>query len=141
MVSTLRTLRIAAMATAIILYATVASPQVLREPQVHDHQDHGEANPLQRSAAGKVLMPRDVMARMAVLDERIQALAFDMNMFVGDLKVETVAALLTALVERQSLMQGGIWREHGEMMGRMMERRMPEAPAGEEPDAMCAPSP
>ena len=141
MAFTLGALRTAAMAAAIVLYATVASPQAVKEPQAHDHQDHGEVvAPAQGNAAAMTGTARDVMARMAVLDERIQALASDMNMLVGELKIETMAALLTALVERQSLMRDGMERMHGEMMGRMMERRMPATPAEEDQGAMCAPS-
>jgi hypothetical protein len=139
-----------AMAVAIALYADVASPQSAGdvwlatvdaefEPKVHDHQDHAEAVPSQGGAAGMAGMPRDVMARMATLDGRIQQLVTDMNMFVGDLKVETMAALLTAVVERQSVMRDEMRRMHGSMMRRMMDH--PAASGAEEPGTMCSPLP
>jgi hypothetical protein len=140
------------MAAAIVLYATAASPQWAGdvwlatvdaefEPQVHDHQDHAATAPSQGGAAGMAGMPRDVMARIAALDKRIQTLATDMNMFVGDLKVETMAALLTAIVERESLMRNEMMRMHRGMMARPMEHAAPAAWPDEEPGAMCAPSP
>jgi hypothetical protein len=152
MTSTLRRLRTFAMAAAIALYADVASPQSAGdvwlatvdaefEPQVHDHQGRAEAAPSQGGTAGMAGMPRDVMARMAALDERIRTLATDMHMFTGELKVETMATLLTALVERQSLMAHDMRRMHGEMMRRMMERRASAASPEEEPGTLCAPSP
>jgi hypothetical protein len=152
MTSTIRSLRTFAIAAAIALYADVASPQSVGdvwlatvaaefEPQVHDHQDHAAAAPLQGGAAGMAGMPRDVMARMATLDGRIQQLVTDMHMFVGDLKVETMAALLTAVVERQSLMRNEMMRMHRGMMPRPMEEATAHASAEEEPGTMCSPSP
>ncbi|MBI2828276.1 MAG: hypothetical protein HYX77_03250 [Acidobacteria bacterium] len=141
MTSTPRRLRMLAMAAAITLYAAVASPQSAGKPPAHDHQDLAEAAPSQADAAGMAGMPRGVMARIAALDERIKTLAADMNMFAGELKIETMAALLTAIVERQSVMREEMRPVHGRMMRRMMERVMPEAPADEEPGGTCAPSP
>lgn len=141
MTSTLRRLRTCTMAAAIALYAGVASPQSADTPPAHDHQDHTAAAPSQDGVAGIAGMSRDVMARIAALDERIKTLATDMHMFTGELKIETMAALLTAMVERQSLMWDQMGRMPAEMMGRMMQRTIPEAPADEEPGGMCAPSP
>jgi len=141
MASTLRTLVLAAMT---VLYATAASPQSTGAPQAHDHQDHAAAAS-RGGVAGMPGMSREVMARLAALDERISMLAIDMAMFTGELKVETMAALLTALVERQSLaghdMRQMLAGMTG-MMGRMMERsRAPVATPDEEPGTMCAPAP
>ena len=86
-----RRLRILATVTAIALYATVASPQSAGGQQAHGHQDHAAAVPSEHAAAGMAGMPRDVMARIAALDERIKMLATDMNMFAGELKVQTMA--------------------------------------------------
>jgi hypothetical protein len=146
MTSTLRKLRTFTMAAAIVLYATAASPQsagdvwvaTVFELQVHDHQDHTAAAPSQGGAAGMAGMPRDVMARIAALDGRIQTLATDMNMFVGELKVETMAALLTAMVERQSIMRD----EMMQMRDRMMRHRttgdtISSVPPDVDPDTMC----
>ena len=143
MISTLRVLRTFAMASAIALYATAASPQSAGKPPAHDHQDHAAAAPSQGGAAGMAGMPRDVMARIAALDDRIRTLTTDMHMFVGEMKVETMAAQLTALVERQSLLGDEMRRMREGMMGRMMERSAPPAAAAPngEPGAMCAPAP
>ncbi len=141
MTSTLRTLRTFATAAAMALYATAASPQSAGAPQVQDHQGHAEAAPPQGGVAGMAGMPRDVMARMATLDEQIQQLVTDVHMFVGDLRVETMAALLTAIVERQSLMQNEMMRMHRGMMSRPMEKATAPASAEEVPGTMCSPSP
>jgi hypothetical protein len=77
------------------------------------------------------------MEQIADLDTRIQMLATDMRMLPGDMKVEAIASLLTALIERQSLME--TMREG--MMRRMEEHREPPADSPEqEPGGMCAPS-
>ena len=141
MTSTFRRLRTFAMAAAMALYADVASPHSIGALQVRDHRGHAEAVPSEGGTAGMAGMPRDVMARMAALDERIQALAIDMHMFVGDLKVETMAALLTALVERQSLMGHQMRQMHGEMMHRMMGPGTPAASSEVDSGTMCPPSP
>lgn len=141
MASTHGRLRTFTIAVLMTFSATVASGQSAGEPQVNEHQDRARATPVSDTAQPMARTRQDVMARLAALDERIQTLVTDMNMFAGELKVETMAALLTALVERQSLMRHQMRRMHDEMMGRMMEHREPETPADEEPGGMCAPSP
>jgi hypothetical protein len=138
----LHSLRIFAIAVATVLAATTASAQPAADPQGHDHQDHAATAPSQGGAAGMAGMSREVMARLAALDERIRTLALDMTMFTGELKVETMAALLTALVERQSLMGHEMRQMHEGMMRRMMMQRssVPAASPEEEPGTMCAPS-
>lgn len=91
--------------------------------------------------------PHDVTARIAVLDARIQGLVTDMHLFVGEVKIDTMAALLTAIVERQSLVGREMRRMHRQMTHRAAERREPAAllserefaAADEEPGSMCAP--
>ena len=180
MTSTLRRIRTIVTAAAIVLYATVASPQSAATPQAHDNHDHAAATaaPAQSGAPGMAGMPmtgmpttgmsmagmpRDVMARVAALDNRIRTLATDMNMFVGEMKIETMAALLTALVERQAVMRHEMSGMRDGMMmmqprppaatdapsgsasGGAMHRTEPGSPAiavpGEEPGTTCAPSP
>ena len=155
MTSTRRALRTAAMAAAIAFYASAAPAQSAGTPPARDHQDHTAA-PSQGGSTGMAGMPHGAMARIAALDTRIQTLAADMNMFVGEMKIETMAELLTAMVERQSLMRGQMMQMQGEMMqmqGGMMRRMMErgaaatastvEAPAAidEEPGGLCAPTP
>ena len=139
----LRRIRTIVTAAAIVLYATVASPQSAATPQAHDDHGHVAAAPAQSGVAGMAGMPRDVMARVAALDDRIRTLATDMNMFVGEMKIETMAALLTALVERQSLMRHEMsGMRDGTIMHRMMQPGSPAAAVPrEEPGTMCAPSP
>ena len=165
MTSTFRRIRTIVTGAAIVLYATVASPQSAATPQEHDDHDHAAAAAAlgQSGAPGTTGMPmtgmpmtgmpmagmpmagmpRDVMARVAALDDRIRTLATDMNMFVGEMKIETMAALLTALVERQSLMRHEMsGMRDGMMMHRMMQPGSPAAARPrEEPGTMCAPSP
>lgn len=135
-----RGLRTFTMAAAVVLYSAVSSPQTAGNLQVHDRQDRAEAALSQGGAAGKAGMPRDVMARMAALDERIDMLVTDMHMFVGDLKVETMAALLTAVAERQFVMRDEMRRMHDSMMRRMVDHG-PAASAADEPGTMCSPLP
>ena len=51
------------------------------------------------------------------------------------------SALLTAIVERESLMRNEMMRMHRGMMARPMEHAAPAAWPDEEPGAMCVPSP
>ena len=85
---------------------------------------------------GMMKRHEDAMARGAVMDDRIKALVADMQMFTGEFKVVAMAALLTAIVQRQSVMRDEMRQMHGEMMGRTMERResaaLPAAPLDEE---------
>ena len=142
MTSTRRWLRTFVMAGVVTLSATVASPQSARERHVNGHQDDAQAMPLWLTAQSMAETRQDVMARMAALDERIQTLAIDMNMFVGELKVETMAELLTAMVERQSIMRD----ETMQMRERMMPRRttgdtISSVPPDVDPDTMCVAEP
>ena len=145
MTPSLRRIRTIVTAAAIVFHATVASPQSAATPPAHDNHDHATAAaaPAQSGAPGMAGMPGDTMARIAALDERIRTLAIDMNMFVGEMKIETMAALLTALVERQALMRHEMsGMRDGMMMHRMMQPALPAAARpGEEPGTMCAPSP
>lgn len=139
MTSTRRWLRTFAIATVVALSTTVASAQSSGERQANGHQDHARATPPSDTAQPMARMHQDVMARMAALDARIQTLATDMNMFAGELKVQAMAELLTAMVERQSLMRAEMRRMRDEITGRMMEPSEPAAVADEEPGTMCSP--
>lgn len=141
MTSALRRLRTFPMAAAIALYATAASSQVTGVPQGHGHPDREKAVPTLDEAAGMAGMPRDAMARMAALDARIRMLAADMHVFTGELKAQTMAALLDAVIERQSLMSAEMRRMHERMMHRLTELSAPPASLDEEPGTLCAPDP
>jgi len=137
MTSTRRWLRTFVMAAVVTLSATVASPQSAGERHVNGHQDHVQAMPLWLTAQPMAEGRHDVMARMAALDERIQTLAMDMNMFVGELKVETMAALLTAMVERQSIMRDEMMPMRDRMMRRRTTDTISSVPPEMDPDTMC----
>lgn len=145
-----RCLVVLAVAAGLALPATVmAAPQ----GDVSAQHDHANAAPTAQSAAPAVGR-QDMMARMKVLDDRIKSLTADMNMFVGDMKVQTMASLLTAMVQRQSMMRDEMMTMRDGMMkmgsmmhmGSMMDKSsmMPngadrQAPRDEEPGKMCAP--
>lgn len=87
----------------------------------------------------------DVTARVDQLDERIAMLTADMRMFTGELKIQVMAELIEALIERQYFMEQKMRPRH-EMMDEWMphSRRparpdvVPDAEDGE-PEAMCSP--
>jgi hypothetical protein len=87
----------------------------------------------------------DVTARVDLLDERIAMLTADMRMFVGELKIQTMADLIEALIERQALTDRAMRRMH-EMTSDWMIDRGEDAPVGPrsdtteiEPEMMCSP--
>lgn len=79
-----------------------------------------------------------MMARLATVDERIDMFVAQMNSFTGDMKVEAMVSVLTALVERQSVMR----EEMMQVRDGMMRRRtagdlIPGVPLEVDPDTMC----
>jgi uncharacterized spore protein YtfJ len=135
-------LRTVAMAAGTVLVAMTASAQPAGDPPAQGHQDHAAAAPSRVGGGGTAGMSREVMARLTVLDARIRTLAVDMEMFTGELMVETMAELLTASIERQSLMGPETRQMHEGTMPRMTQRSSaPAASTDEEPGTMCAPSP
>ena len=70
-------------------------------------------------AQSMATMNKDMMARMATEDARLEALVADMNMFTGEMKLEAMARVLTLLVERQSMMRKHMMDMHGRMMPEM----------------------
>lgn len=118
---------------------------VMAAPQAGDiWLGHHEAARPAQSATPAVKPRHDMMVRMKALDDRIQALTVDMNMFIGDMKVQAMASLLTAMVERESMMRDEMMSMHRGMMGSMMKmdsmmpRNAPETPREAKP-GMCAP--
>ena len=117
-----------AIAAATVLAVTGAYAQTPEHPPGHKHGTTIETGP-----AG------DVKARIASLDARIAMLRADMRMFVGELKITTMAALLDALVERQTLVDEQM-RVMQERMQNRMNHDVPHAPpADQDPEAMCSP--
>jgi hypothetical protein len=131
----MRTLVIAA---AVVFSAEAAAPQSAVLSPGHDHHGRAAMTPPQDGGAATA----NVREQIRALDTRIKMLATDMRMFSGEMKVEIMASLLTAMIERQSLMAGEMKTLREGMMRRVMERN--ELPAAsfyeEEARDMCAPS-
>ena len=62
----------------------------------------------------------DRMARMAALDTRIELLTQQVNSFMGDARIDAMAALLTAVVEQNQAMRSAM-TEMKDGMAAMME--------------------
>jgi TolA-binding protein len=130
MTFTLNGLRTVVVAGTIALGAVTAQAQTAAPP-VHDHG----STPADQAA------PMDkMMWSITSLDKRIAQLAADMKMFTGELKIQTMAALLEALVERQTLIEAEMKQMHEHMSGPMNERRRHAPPPSElEPETLCSP--
>jgi hypothetical protein len=100
-------------------------------PQVHDDG----------SLPAAQAAPVDEMRwNLTSLDKRIAQLTSDMRMFTGELKIQTMAALLEALVERQTLIEAEMKQMHEHMGGPMNERRRHSPPPSAlEPETLCSP--
>jgi len=90
----------------------------------------------------------DLAAKLASLDARIAVLRADMMMFVGELKIQVMASLLDALVERQALTDQlmRMRRMPERIRDRMKDRSTQDQPAGPssevfkmEAEMMCPP--
>jgi hypothetical protein len=68
------------------------------------------------------------MTRAAAIDDDLKLLADDMNMFVGEMKIEAMARVITLLVERLSIMREQMMDMHELMM------RTPMGPGASAPD-------
>lgn len=102
-------------------------------PPAHEHGRRADAAPVD-----------GIAAQLVRLDERIAMLTADMKMFTGELKIQAMADLLEALVERQTLLGAQMRRMHEHMRGPVsMPRRHAPPPANPpielEPDALCSP--
>ena len=82
----------------------------------------------------------NVTARIDLLDERIAMLTADMRMFVGELKIQAMADLIEAVIERQQLTDNEMkWMREG-MRDRMKDRSRPAPPPTDlEPETLCSP--
>jgi hypothetical protein len=118
-----------------IVFAAVSA--LAQEPAPrHGHKHFGTEPAPQRL---------DVTGRVEQLDERIAMLKADMRMFAGEMKIQVMAELIEALIERQYLME-----HRARPMDEMMEEWMPHSkrpgptevvPDAEEmaPETMCSP--
>ena len=132
MTSILQAFRTAAISGAVLLYATSAAPQTVATAQGHEHS-HAPA------AADKAA-PSTSADQIAALDRRIQMLSTDVRMFTGEMKIEAMAALISTMLERQTVVESNMKSMRERMMRRMAERQLHAAPAESEPETMCAPS-
>lgn len=124
-----RRLRTFTLAAAMVCYAASASAQTPVHP-------HGQKYVGPVHAAPQV----DVTARIALLDERIAMLTVDMRMFVGELKVQAMADLIEAIIERQKLSDNEMKRMREGMRDRMHDRGQPAPPPADlEPETLCSP--
>ena len=126
------TLRIAAAALAAMLglygtgVASAAAP-----PQEDMKARHAEMKAHHDMTARHA----DMMARMASLDARIQLLTQEMNSFMGEARIDAMAALLAAVVEQNQTMRSAMAEMKGGMATMMSSCSMHE-----KPDPAAAPS-
>jgi hypothetical protein len=124
------------MAASITCMAAAASAQTPALPSDHGHKHIGPV-----LAAPHV----DVTARVDLLDERIAMLTADMRMFVGELKIQAMADLIEALIERQTLTERSMHRMHEKMREWMPSGNAPGPRSVEpestemDPETMCSP--
>lgn len=137
---------------AIALVATVASPQSVHHGESTAPKDHSRRQAAQTFEGDHSMaaMLKVGMTRMGTADAELEALVADMNLFTGEMKIETMARVLTLLVERQSMMRGHMMAMHERMMQTMMgatsaatEASPPDAMTTDdlEPDVMCVETP
>lgn len=132
MTSILHVLRTAAASGALLLYATSAGPQSVVTAQDHNHEHKA---PGEERAQAVLTTPE----RIAALDRRIRMLAADMRMFSGEMKVEAMASLISAMIERQALVEGEMTQMREKMRQRATGRTEAPVAADEaEPGGMCA---
>lgn len=131
--------RYVAVGMAAALSMTVASPSWASElpdgqSQKHAHDAVAPARPL----GDEMTKRHEEMARGAAMDDRINALVADMNMFTGELKMVAMAALLTAIVERQSIMRDEMMRTRDGTLARgTTGDTVSSVPSQVDPDTMC----
>ena len=117
--------------------ALVAATAVAQEPAPLPGHRHLALEP--------ALQHFDATGRVQQLDERIAMLKADMGMFAGEMKIQVMADLIEALIERQYVMERTVRPMH-EMMEEWMPHSRPPAPPSVAPDAedmapeaMCSP--
>jgi len=135
----------------IALTATVASGQSLQHEDpngVHKGAQHHGQQAIDDGESRAAMLKMGMM-HAAAADADLKALVADMNMFVGEMKIDLMARVLTLLVERQLAMGEQMMAMHQWMMRTMppMEHLSVEGPAGEvrtdetESGSMCRETP
>jgi hypothetical protein len=137
-------------AGAMALTATVAWGQSAQhEPKAfHDGVQHHGQQSVNDGESRAAMLKMDMM-HAAAADADLKALVDDMNMFVGEMKIDLMARVLTLLVERQSALREQMTAMHQSMMRMMapMEHLSVEGPSGGvttdevEPGSMCGETP
>ena len=134
-------IRTLTMTVVVVLSAAVASTQPVHDGHApatgHTTLSQPPAQP-SRGDHAMATMHKDMMARMAAEDTRLETLVADMNMLTGDLKIEAMAQVLTRLVKRQSMMRGQMMEMHDRMM-RGMRGPTANAPSADPPSVMVSP--
>jgi hypothetical protein len=123
------TYRMLTIAVALTLSVASASAQTPAQP-------HGQKYIGSVYAAPEI----ELTTRIDLLDERIALLTADMRMFAGELKIQAMADLIEALIERQRLIERRMRPLDEWMMKRNplpfdFELETPE----DSPEAMCSP--
>ena len=142
MATMMRWVGILSVGAVMTFYATAALAQA-GIAEATGHHSHTPATTATDGVQPAIGADGDLAARMAALDTRIEMLAADMHMFVGEIKIQAMAELLTAMIERQSLMREAMRPMRHHVMDSMMgpAARPPAGSAHEEHGAMCAPAP
>lgn len=118
MPTTFRWTRRFVIAGAIVLTASAASAQSALPPgETHAFQHPGHRAAGVDEWTGAVLK---FGMHATMLDAELKTLVTDMNMFTGDLKIETMARALTLLVERHTAMREQMRAMHQLMMHMML---------------------
>jgi hypothetical protein len=121
---------------ALVLAGTIALTAASAQGQTATPPGHDHGS----TAADQAARADKMMWSLSRLDQRIAQLTADMKMFTGELKIQTMSALLEALVERQTLIDVEMRRMHEQMNGPMNDRRRHAPPASDlEPETLCSP--
>jgi hypothetical protein len=148
MTSSIRVFRTLLMSVAVVLYAAAAAAAPQSVVSLPDDDRGGQASAVSAQHPHPHAATSSVKDQISALDTRIHMLATDMRMFSGVLKVDAMASLLTAMIERQTLVDREMRTFREEMMRRLLERSAqpagtidlaPEPELDLQPGGMCAP--
>ena len=119
----------------VVLAGTMALAAASAQGQTALPPAHGHGG----TATDQAVPVDKMMWSLTNLDKRIAQLTADMKMFTGELKIQTMAALLEALVERQTLIESEMKQMHEQMSGPMHERRHAPPASDLAPETLCSP--
>ena len=150
MTSVCRWMRTFSITGAMVLAATAASPQSAHHEGVASSHEgiQSRSGPTPSSQPSMAATLKIGMTRMAAADAELDALVADMNMFMGEMKIDIMARLLTLLVERQAMMRQHMMAMHDRLMRTMsegvasptVERPADTTTDDPEPGLMCVPT-